>query len=338
MFNLHKKFSRLLGKFDHYSASSKTALIVSLFIFASIPVTVIGLYGIRSSSPLAASGKPDQLKLLSKVPGSNQPVFSWSCYCYTTKYRVYLRADNNQFWSGQYWYKDVTTTTADWGGWKSNNYPAFPGFSSKNYFWIVGCTPGYGGCNNSDIASFTVDVTKPNPPFLTLQGPINPPFISLSWTSPYDNSGNNLRFVVYRSQNGGSPIWACETTLNTCSDSNWEGKVSTSYIVRAVDLANNVSDYSNPAPKDPLITPDKDYDFDGFNDSVERYLGTNVRNKCGLNAWPPDFNSDGKVNTIDQQLIGDNYTTRNLRYDLDLDGAVTILDITRFNTYIGKTC
>jgi len=83
-----------------------------------------------------------------------------------------------------------------------------------------------------------------------------------------------------------------------------------------------------------------DFDLDGFSDTLETYLGTNSQSDCSLNsstdAWPPDFNRDGKVSVADidavKQAYGKNsssadWSTKYKRLDLVQNGSITIADI-----------
>ena len=103
----------------------------------------------------------------------------------------------------------------------------------------------------------------------------------------------------------------------------------------------------SPTPT-PSPTPLVDSDHDGFPDTVEQYMGTDPTKACSLpgniNAWPPDFNNDGKVGFADLVLFAQHYNTKvgdanyNKRFDLDADGKIGFSDLAIFGTYYNKTC
>jgi len=89
----------------------------------------------------------------------------------------------------------------------------------------------------------------------------------------------------------------------------------------------------------PLTT---DSDSDGFNNGVEAFSGTNPLKACGINAWPPDFNNDKVVNSIDQDLLVQHHyiNTPNYdkRYDLNSDKKINSTDQLIEAKQLGKTC
>ncbi len=102
--------------------------------------------------------------------------------------------------------------------------------------------------------------------------------------------------------------------------------------------------YPPPTPT-PTPRPTTDTDNDGFTDFVETYMGTNVNLACGADAWPPDFNNDGVVDSNDINLlvvphfgsrVGD--PTYDARFDLNADGFISASDLTLENTLSGRTC
>lgn len=91
----------------------------------------------------------------------------------------------------------------------------------------------------------------------------------------------------------------------------------------------------------PLLT---DTDHDGFSDNVEAYVGTDSSKACGVNAWPPDVDNDGAVSILDMTKVAGSYNTRigdakyNKRYDMDADGAIGILDLNVLANYFTQKC
>lgn len=87
-----------------------------------------------------------------------------------------------------------------------------------------------------------------------------------------------------------------------------------------------------------------DTDADGFSDSVESYIGTNMNLKCGLNAWPPDINNDGEVSSADQGLVASKVTSRegeakyNRRMDINADKVINVADQAILASFVGKKC
>lgn len=91
-----------------------------------------------------------------------------------------------------------------------------------------------------------------------------------------------------------------------------------------------------------------DSDKDGFTNYRENKIGTDPNYACktptGVNAWPPDVNNDGTVNTLDQSAIAGIFNARigdsryNRRYDLNADGAINSADLGLDASYNGKSC
>lgn len=87
-----------------------------------------------------------------------------------------------------------------------------------------------------------------------------------------------------------------------------------------------------------------DNDHDGFTNLVERYIGTDPNTACGVNAWAPDIDNDGAVSILDLTRMSNAFGSRigdanyNVRYDLDADGAISILDMTFAANYFTKKC
>ena len=81
-----------------------------------------------------------------------------------------------------------------------------------------------------------------------------------------------------------------------------------------------------------------DTDTDGFSNQLENYINTDPNYKCGINAYPPDFNNDKLVRIQDINAIVKKYGTTDRRYDLDRDGKVTVADINIEKSYYYKDC
>lgn len=93
------------------------------------------------------------------------------------------------------------------------------------------------------------------------------------------------------------------------------------------------------------IDPNLDTDNDGFKDVVEISLGTDPNKSCPVssidNAWPPDVNNDGVVNHLDQSSFAQyikGQVPYNMRFDLNMDGAVSKADIDLIQPYFLKSC
>jgi len=103
----------------------------------------------------------------------------------------------------------------------------------------------------------------------------------------------------------------------------------------------------------PWPPPPSDDDCDGFQTSVEQFVGTQPLRACSadsaannelLDAWPPDLNDDQSVNIIDLgemrgvfgSTSGDGaYTSR---HDLTADGAINVVDIGTVRPFFGVSC
>lgn len=87
-----------------------------------------------------------------------------------------------------------------------------------------------------------------------------------------------------------------------------------------------------------------DTDGDEFKDGVEMYIGTDPNLKCGINAWPPDFNNSGSVTNSDvlsfspsfNSNVGD--TRYDRRHDLSANGVVSLQDILKLSPSFNKSC
>ena len=56
--------------------------------------------------------------------------------------------------------------------------------------------------------------------------------------------------------------------------------------------------YASPPATAETMCPG-DNDCDGFSNSLENHVGTDHKDDCGPNAWPPDFNDDTFVDIFD---------------------------------------
>lgn len=87
-----------------------------------------------------------------------------------------------------------------------------------------------------------------------------------------------------------------------------------------------------------------DSDNDGFDNETEVAIGTLPNVVCsqnGLDAWPPDFNKDGKVDSQDDTLFKQQYgkfRKYNKRYDLTANGSINKKDRQVFLSFLGKNC
>ena len=92
-----------------------------------------------------------------------------------------------------------------------------------------------------------------------------------------------------------------------------------------------------------------DLDGDGFTNDLEAYLGTDAAYACpqvlGVHdAWPADLNMDRTVDQADADLIqavfGQDPTANPevVRYDLNMDGVIDIIDVLQLNPYWEQTC
>ena len=90
---------------------------------------------------------------------------------------------------------------------------------------------------------------------------------------------------------------------------------------------------------------DSDDDNDGWSDTAEGIIGTNPLLKCGMDAWPVDFNNDGSVTGFDLSavagVIGHMVPPAPARKDIAPqlpDGAITGADLSAVAGWIGRTC
>ena len=89
---------------------------------------------------------------------------------------------------------------------------------------------------------------------------------------------------------------------------------------------------------------DSDDDNDKYRDALEVLLQTAPRLACGADAWPPDFNSDGRVDVLDVLILLKSYPSLggqprfNLRVDLVNDQLINALDFTRWKMSFYRSC
>jgi len=113
-----------------------------------------------------------------------------------------------------------------------------------------------------------------------------------------------------------------------------------SLTAKAFDVAGNVG---TSAPVSVTVR-NLDSDGDGFSDSAEAFIGTNPNLRCGLNAWPPDVNNSGKVDSVDIARVRAKFGLSQgsagylARYDLTADGKMDQTDISIVRSYFNRTC
>ncbi len=96
-----------------------------------------------------------------------------------------------------------------------------------------------------------------------------------------------------------------------------------------------------------------DSDGDGYSDAIEAAIGTNFVSACAasitpdnesIDSFPPDFNDDKTVNKVDADRFQPFFNSRagdagyNIRFDLNTDGLINILDVGKLKPNYGKTC
>ncbi len=360
------KISQRFKGLDDWHHLNKFSLILVVAIFGAIPVTVFGAIALRQVSPQAATGKPTSLTPAYSAT-STTPTFRWDCYCYTTKYRVFLREGDGNFYAGS-WYKDVTKGSSNisstgYSGFLNNNYkpspPALP--EGKTYYWTVSCLTG--GCTTSNTQAFTV-VDK-TPPILTIKAAkVGPNEITWIWSATdvggvsgysycYTDSVDPKYYKDVTSGGGGggssstscSPMSATEVLFLT----NLKDDTLYNIVVTAYDTANNKKETSYSTR-----TLKIDSDGDTFGDAAEIHMGTGTYASCsswvGTSSRPPDLNNDNKIDSVDQLIlskyVGTAYNTSlnssgkyyTKRYDLNLDGYINSTDVSILTGFYGKTC
>ena len=96
-----------------------------------------------------------------------------------------------------------------------------------------------------------------------------------------------------------------------------------------------------------------DTDGDGFADSAETSMGTDPASPCSLtvapndeavDGWPPDFDDNTKVDIVDAAAFRSKFGLTSVdagyspRFDLNGDGLIDLLDVSRLRTEFDKTC
>src|SRR5438094_4839191 len=102
---------------------------------------------------------------------------------------------------------------------------------------------------------------------------------------------------------------ACsDGTFTTCGAAQgWDsGSMSTGTFSHTFNSAGTFFYHCqiHPAAMRGRIDVLQDTDGDGWSDVAEGIIGTDPLRRCGVNAWPPDINSDGHVDISDISLVG----------------------------------
>ncbi len=119
-------------------------------------------------------------------------------------------------------------------------------------------------------------------------------------------------------------------------------------FVNAVDLAGNVSGSSAILRRIQGHTT-LDSDGDGFKDAVENYLGTDPNLACGTSGtwarpgWPPDLDDSRAINLVDlakfNTFLGqDPDNDLNRWYDFDANGVIDSYDQGVIKLKFGSRC
>lgn len=322
---------------------TKTLLILTLFIFTAIPLTVVAVFSIRNFSSSAAVSKLTNFSPVNETTIS-LPEFSWDCDCQENTYRLELRENDPNFASGS-WIKDVKGTTSrvstEFGDFAAFNYPEGPDSlkTGTKYYWRVSCLDKI--CEKYEPVSFTLrnkDFQKPSIPDGLQVINQNDASFTLTW----DLSSDNVEVVGYSviESTSSSAQTTHQVTENNYIKSSYIGSETYTFSVAAKDSAGNLSEYSK---KLVFKAADKDSDHDGFLDSKELYFGTNPNNACkGHLSWPPDMTDDGKVDSEDLVLINRQIGTSKLpsqnRYDLNQNGLIDQADVAVVQSFLGKNC
>ena len=149
-----------------------------------------------------------------------------------------------------------------------------------------------------------------------------------------DNDGDTQVDDGYPDTNPGGPKDCMDSLVDTDGDT----------------LVNTgeTNDDDDGNPEDP------DFNDGWFSDTLEAWNGTDSLDGCPENsnddAWPPDFNNDGRVQGLDilflRLSIASTYggtwwerdRTYNRRYDLNMDGVINGLDVLFIRPYLGLLC
>ena len=101
---------------------------------------------------------------------------------------------------------------------------------------------------------------------------------------------------------------------------------------------------ASPAATPTGGAPNDDPDNDGFITSRELFVGTDPNRFCGAASWPPDMSGDGRVTLSDILAFRAAYNATSadasysVRFDLNADLRISILDIFALIPFFGKAC
>jgi len=145
---------------------------------------------------------------------------------------------------------------------------------------------------------------------------------------------------------------ACsDGTFTTCGAAQgWDsGSMSTGTFSHTFNSAGTFFYHCqiHPAAMRGRIDVLQDTDGDGWSDVAEGIIGTDPLRRCGVNAWPPDINSDGHVDVIGDistvaNFFGQSVSTAPKRYDIapdPPDGLIDVIgDISRLAGLFAQSC
>ena len=87
-----------------------------------------------------------------------------------------------------------------------------------------------------------------------------------------------------------------------------------------------------------------DSDSDGFTDFIELFVGTDPLTPCGVAAWPPDFNDNGRVSISDVLAFKPAFNTNvgdpnyDRRLDLTANDQITVSDVLVLKPLFNQEC
>jgi len=97
-------------------------------------------------------------------------------------------------------------------------------------------------------------------------------------------------------------------------------------------------------PYGAWLAPPGDTDCDGFGSADETAIGTDPDASCGANAWPPDFDDNQVINSIDvfkvlPPFLGTSVPPTSARQDLNPDGVINTTDVFKvLPPFLGSSC